>query len=135
MPEVRQNPSKWANRSAAASGEYASGVASPRRPWDQATAAAESNYEQGVNASIAAKSFGKGVAAAGNAKWQKGVAEKGRSRYQTGVATAQNEYQAGFAPYADVIRGVTLAPRGPKGTNYGRVQTIGDALHARKMQK
>lgn len=134
MPEVRLNPQKWAQRSAAASGEYASGVQTPRRSWSGAAAASESNYEAGVQEAISRKGFSKGIQSAGDAKWQKGVSEKGRTRYQSGVSVASDEYNKGFQPYADALRSVSLAPRGPKGTNYQRVQQVGEVLRNRKLQ-
>lgn len=132
--EVRINGPKWATRAAAASGDYASGAASPRRSWSQAASAAEENYKAGIAEASARGAYGKGISAAGDAKWQRGIAEKGRTRYQQGVAVSQDNYVRGFQPYADTLRSITLTPRGPKGTNYGRTQQVGDAMRARKMQ-
>jgi hypothetical protein len=134
MTEVRMDSAKWATRSQAAVGEYKKGVQAPRRSWSGAASASEGNYEAGVNAAISRKAFGKGVNAAGDAKWKNGADTKGGQRYGSGVAAGQDAYQKGFAPFADVIRATTLTPRGPKGTNYGRVQEIGEALSARKNQ-
>lgn len=134
MPEVRLDGAKWANRSSGAIGEYKKGVQSPRRSWSSSAQASEGNYEAGVNTAISQKKYSKGVNSAGDAKWKKGAEEKGGARYSQGVSGAQENYVKGFAPYADVIRSVTLTPRGPKGTNYGRVAEIGQALEARKNQ-
>ncbi len=132
--EIRFDAAKWASRSQAAVGEYKKGVAAPRRSWSLGAKASEGNYEAGVQTAIGRKAYGKGVEDAGDGKWKKGADEKGGTRYGSGVAGAVDEYRTGFAPYADVIRSVTLTPRGPKGTNYGRVQEIGQALEARKNQ-
>jgi len=132
MTEVKFDPAKWASRAQGSVGEYKKGINAPKRSWATSTEAAEGNYEVGVNAAIARNAFSKGVSAAGDGKWKKNADEKGGARYGQGVAGAQDEYRKGFAPYADVIRSVTLTPRGPKGTNYGRVQEIGDALSAHK---
>lgn len=128
MPQVRFNPAKWANRSQQASPEYATGVQNPRRSWAASAQASEGNYAAGVSEAASKGSYGKGVARASDAKWQKGALEKGRTRYGQGVSVSQEEYSAGFQPYANAINGLTLQPRGPKGSNYGRVQQIGDAL-------
>ena len=95
-------------------------------------AAAEENYGQAVTEAIGRGAYGRGVQEAGDGKWQNGVREKGRSRYSQGVQTASDEYRSGFAPYADVIRGGTVPPRGLKGQNYDRVRLIGEALRAAK---
>ena len=68
----------------------------------------------------------------GDAKWQSGVKNKGRANYQSGVRIAKAAYDRGFSPYKSVIESVSLPPRGPKGTNYGRVEAIGEALRKAK---
>ncbi len=130
--EVKHNPAKWSQRAAAASGDYEQGTARPRVSWSQAASGAESNYAAGVNAAIGEGAYGKGINKAGDGKWRKGIVEKGRARYSQGVAIAQSEYDAGYRPFADALRGVTLSPRGPKGTNYARVQEVGESLRNAK---
>jgi hypothetical protein len=126
---------KWTTVTPGRANEYKSGVQSPRKSWSQATADAAQNYEAGVQASIANKSFDKGVAKAGDATWQKGALDKGVSRWPQGVSMSGPKYQAGFAPYHAVISGLTLSPRGAKGDprNYTRVSEVGNALHAAKV--
>lgn len=77
------------------------------------------------------KSFGKGVARAGTAKWQKGATEKGPGRWTSGVAAAEDEYRQGMGAVIQVIEGTTLPPRGPKGDpkNYDRSRVLGTKLH------
>lgn len=133
MPAVRLDAAKWASRSSQAGGEYAQGIGSPKRSWSAAAAAAKDNYALGVQEAISRGGYEKGVSSAGDAKWQTRARDVGRARFQQGVTVSQAEYQKGFQPYASVIQGVTLAPRGPKGQNYGRVQAIGDALRAAKL--
>ena len=132
--EIRTDATKWANRSAGAIGEYKKGVQTPRRSWSGAASASEGNYEAGVQSAISRKSYGKGVNAAGDAKWKQGAETKGGTRYSAGVSAGVEAYNKGFAPYASVLGSLTLTPRGPKGTNYNRVQEVGDALLARKNQ-
>jgi len=131
--EVRQNAEKFARNASNASGDYLAGAQSPRRSQSAAAIAAEPNYESGVTAAISRKAYSTGLRKAGDGKWQKGIQDVGRARYQQGVAAAKDEYSSGFAPYASVLSGLTLQPRGPKGTNYGRVQMVGDALRAKKL--
>lgn len=130
--QVNSNPGKWAQRSAAASEDYAKGVMNPRRSWQQSTEAAADNYAAGVATAASEGRFAKGVSAAGDAKYKQGVQEKGRTRFQQGVAVSQDNYSRGFAPYKSKLEGVTLPPRGPKGTNYARVQAVGEALRDAK---
>jgi hypothetical protein len=110
--------------------QYTKGVQAPRVDWAQATAASEESYKAGVTAAAVAGRFGKGVRKAGSAKWQKGAIEKGSTRFQTGVALAKDDYQQGFAPYHQVISGLTLPPRFSRRDprNIARVTAVATAL-------
>ena len=132
--EIRSNPQKWATRAAAAAGDYVAGALTPRRSWASSAAASEGNYEAGIQTAISRKAYSKGISGAGDAVWSKGIQEKGRGRYSQGVGVSQDNYAKGFQPYADVLRSISLAPRGPKGNNMGRVQVTNDALRAKKLQ-
>jgi hypothetical protein len=110
--------------------EYGEGVKNPRRDWETATEAAEDIYEQGVQAAIARKAFGKGVKDAGSGKYQKGVSEKGVARWPVGVRLAGPAFEKGFGIYRDEIERTTLpqryARRDPR--NLERVAAIAKAL-------
>ena len=112
--------------------DYRSGVESPRRDWETATAGAEDSYNAGVTQAIAEKRFGKGVRAAGTDKWQRGALEKGTQRWGPGVAMAESAYATGFGPIRDAIERVTLPPRYARRDprNLQRVKAINDAVIA-----
>jgi hypothetical protein len=138
MPAVKSSQDsadKWASRSAAAGGDYKKGVQQPKRSWAQATSDSQDAWKEGVTAAASSGRFASGVNAAGDGKWQRKAATVGASRYSSGVQAGKGDYQAGFAPYKSVIEGVTLPPRGPKGSpsNYQRVQAVGEALHNAKV--
>jgi len=128
---------KWSRRAGQASKDYSDGVKSPKKDWAQATADAADAQAAGIQAAIAAGSFEKGVAAAGTAKWARKAQTVGAQRYGPGVAAAKADYATGFAPFAQVIEGITLPPRGAKGDprNYDNVRIIGEALHEAKVSK
>lgn len=137
MPAVKSMSvivDKWSRRASQAAPDYAAGVKSPRKDWQTATSDAADAQAAGVQAAIAAGSFAKGVAKAGTGKWQRKAISVGAQRFGPGVAAAKGEYQAGFSPYAAVIEGVSLAPRGARGDprNYDNVRAIGEALHSAK---
>lgn len=139
MPPVKsldRISAKWARVAQVSGPEYEAGVTNPRRSWMQATAAAEANFEKGVQAAIQRKSFGKGVKAAGDDKWQKNTLQKGAVRWAAGINLAKGAFEAGFAPYRAVIERTTLPARGPKGdpANIQRVAIIADALHKEKLK-
>ena len=137
MPAVKSTSTsadKWVRRAGQAGNDYKTGVQNPRKNWAEATSEASEAQAAGVQQAISEGRFTKGVQKAGNSKWQRKATSVGATRYGPGVAAAKSDYEAGFAPFASVIQGVTLPPRGPKGDprNYERVQQIGDALHAAK---
>lgn len=108
MPEIT---AKWQRVTAQRSGDYQAGVENPRVDWKTATMAAEANYEQGVQAAVGKKRFGKGVSAAGTEKHKAGCISKGVARWPAGVSVAGPEFEKGFGPYRSALEGVTLAPR------------------------
>ncbi len=140
MPQIKsvqQSSEKWARRAGQSSQDYAAGVKSPRTSWAEAAAGASEAQHAGAQAAISNNSYEKGVRAAGDSKWSRKATTVGASRFGPGVAAAKSDYEQGFAPYAQVIQGVQLPPRGAKGDprNFERVQVIGTALHEAKVNK
>jgi hypothetical protein len=140
MPKIKDMAriaEKWTKVTPQRQEEYVNGIDNPRTDWQQATTAAIPRYNSGIQASIANKSFDKGVAKAGTAKWQKNAREKGPNRWAQGVTLGKDNYATGFAPYARVIETTTLPARGPKGdpANINRVAVMAKALNdAKKAQ-
>lgn len=137
MPAVKSpsaSAQKWVERASVAANDYKAGVTQPRRDWAQATSEAADAQAAGVQEAIADGRFERGVQNAGSSKWQRKASTIGATRFGPGVAAAKADYEAGFSPFANVIQGVTLPPRGPKGDprNYQRTQIIGEALHNAK---
>jgi hypothetical protein len=125
---------KWATRAGAAGADYASGVAGTSKDWATDTAAAAPAWAAGVQTAAANGSFAKGVNAAGTVKWKTKAANVGAARYPQGVAAATSYYQNGITAVLQVLSGITLPARGPKGDpgNLNRVQIVTTAL--RKMK-
>lgn len=127
---VTNTVDKWQRRASVAAPDYTNGVNNPRVPWDQAAKAAESNYRQAVTTAATEGRFGKGIARVGNDKWVKGSTMKGPARFVEGVSFGAPNFQERINQVLNTIEGVTLPPRGPKGSpqNYQRVTPIGEAL-------
>jgi hypothetical protein len=135
MPQVRAGAAKrWANRTAAAAGDYVEGVKNPTRQWEQATLDAEANHKAGTEASLREGRFAKGVKKSGQAWYLSQATSLGADRFATGAAAGEGTYEEGFAPVRAVIESTKLSPRGPKGDprNYKRVQEMGEALRKLK---
>jgi len=125
---------KWARVTPTRDADYRSGVERPLRDWQEEAAAAEDRYVTGVTQAAQSGRFGQGVAKAGTEKWKRKALAVGVNRWGPGVRAAQPDYQAGFAPYRDVIERVELPPRRATGdpSNIDRVAAIAAALHAAK---
>lgn len=127
---------KFATNASAGSANYATGVQN-NQTWATNAEAAAPTWAAGVSAAASNGRFSKGVAKAGQAKWQTNAVKKGQGRFQQAVSTpeAMQNWQSGFSPYASVIAGITKPPKGVRGSpgNYAIVQAIGDALHKAKV--
>jgi hypothetical protein len=121
---------KFKQRASGAAQDYAAGVQGAGGDWEAGARAGESNYEQGVQDAIGRKAFGKGVSAAGSAKYVENATKLGTQRYPQGVANAEGAYARGAQPYLDTIKSLTLPPRGPKGSaqNQTRADAVAKAL-------
>jgi len=128
--------SKWTRRVAVSAEDYEAGVRSPRKDWESETAAAESRWADAIREVIAKGLWLAGVRKAGTAKWKEKTLALGVPRWPTGVAAAVDDFREGYAPYHDVLVGLTLPPRYARGDsrNYARVQFIGTALRKRKLE-
>lgn len=126
---------KWARVTPGRAKDYEDGIGDPTVDWETPTAAAEPAYDAGVSAAIGRKAFGTGVKEAGTTKWRAKTRAKGVKRWPDGVRVAKPDYEKGFGPYREVIAGLTLPPRGPKGdpANVERVRVITEALHAKRI--
>ncbi len=137
--DTRQLQEKWARKAQQATPDYESGVRQPKTDWQQAAEAARDAWAQGVQQAVQRNAFASGVRRVGTQKWQSGAVEKGARRYGEGVnvAAQQNAWQQGFEPFAQVIQGTTLPPRGPKGDprNIERVATMARALREAKVRR
>lgn len=134
MPKVRAGADKWQKRAAAAAPEYASGVASPRVPWEEATRASAAAYTDGVQQALQEGRFERGITGQAAAKYRQKATTLGVQRYGTGVQASKDAYQQGFEPYRQVIESIQLPPRGRRGdpANMQRSAAIASALHEKR---
>lgn len=126
---------KFVSRAQGATGDYKDGVNSTNDQAERAIAS-EDAYVAGVQDSISRGARVAGLKRAGNQKWKERAMVLGAGRYATGVKAGQSEYQKNTAPYFATLGGLTLTPRGPKGSpeNYTRAQEVGQALHSQKIE-
>ncbi len=135
VKDATTSAQKFSTRAAAASQDYATGVAAAGAAWQSATAGSGDAYAAGVQAAIGRKAFENGVAKAGASKYSTNASGKGAQRYPSGVQAAAPAWQAATAKYLQVLSGLTLPPRRPKGDpgNLARVQAVTTALRQAKL--
>jgi nucleoid-associated protein YgaU len=123
---------KWKTRAGNAQGDYAAGVAAAAGDWEAKSAAAEDVYKAAVTDAASKGLYGRGVRGSAG-KYQKNATTLGPQRFQQGVANATDAMAAGIAPVLQTIAGLTLPPRGVKGTNQERSNIVATALRKMKV--
>lgn len=125
---------KFVTRASAASGDYKDGVAQAGGDFEAAAKASEDVWAQATTEAIANKRFGKGLNGAG-AKYQKNAVNLGSQRYAPGVQNASDAYAAGVTPYLDTIKGLTLPPKGVRGSaaNQQRANIVATELNKKRL--
>ena len=136
VPSSADAAAKWAEVTPGRSAHFAAGVRNPRRSWKAETLAAEDRYKAGVIAAANEGRYGRGVAKAGDEKWQRKTVDVGTARFGPGVTAARDDYERGVAPYLAVIAGITPPERYPTGDerNLARVSAYSKPLHDKKIK-
>jgi len=126
---------KWTEGAQARAGYYESEAPAAGAEWEANTVASGGTYKAGISVAGIEKRFVGGVRRAGAAKFERKVREVGVSRYSPGVAAAQGDFESGFADYANVLEGLEIPDRGPRGSpgNYAIVEKVGSALHKKRL--
>lgn len=127
---------KWVTNAGNAVNAYKAGIQSPKQSQSGAAIAAAPTWQQAVASPAAASAFTAGLRNAGDTAWQNGALNKGAARYPQGVQLAQGKWQTNTQPYLQTIAGLNLPAKGVRGAaqNYQRVQAVGQALHAQRVQ-
>jgi hypothetical protein len=126
---------KYVQNAGAAGQSYKDGVNNPKQDWATATGAADQTWASGVQAAVGNGSFKKGVTAAGSQKWQSRANTVGALRYPQGIQAGQQNYQTKITNVLNVLQGLNLPPRFPKGDpgNINRVAAVDTALRQAKL--
>lgn len=131
VADLGRSADKFERRAGAAGQDYEDGVSDVSDgEWQDATLDAEDTWSQAVQDAAAEGRFGSGVSNP-NKSWQDASLEVGSSRFTQGASQAGGTWQAAFSEFADVLEGISLQPRGPRGSsaNFERSRAVGEALH------
>lgn len=101
---------------------------------ENAAIASAPTWEAGVMEAAARGGYARGIEE-NRGRWKRKALAVGPQRFGPGVRAAETDQAQGFAPYRETIAGLTLGPRGPRGSpgNYERVREVGEALHAKRI--
>lgn len=135
MRTAAESAKKFVERAGAASEDYKQGALNTTKDQAAAAIAGKANYVAGIQASIAAGRYEKGLQRSGKSKWQKGITEKGANRFAEGVASGAGDYATNSGAYDNARNAASALPRGPKGSeaNFLRSKTVGLALRKQKV--
>lgn len=136
VKDVTASAQKFVQRAQAAGADYTKGVANAGGKWAANTKAAAPTYALGVQEAITNGRYANGISQNAQTKYQTRASGVGAQRYPQGVSGAQDAWATKVTPYLNTIAALNLPPRQPKGSaaNYQRVQAVGDALRAKKLQ-
>lgn len=130
--DLNQAATKLQQNGANAQKNYVTNAQAAGQTWAANTAAAEPNYEAGVQRAITNGNFGKGVTKAGAGKYSAQIAAVAGPRFGDGMSKAGPAWSKGFGPIAAAVASVDIGPRGPRGSpqNKQRAAAMSDAFMA-----
>jgi len=126
---------KWADVTPARASYYESEAPAAGGAWEANTVEAGGTYKAGISVAGIEKRFVGGVKRAGAAKFARKVKDVGVARYGPGVSAAKADMESGVAPYLEVLAGLEIPDKGPRGApgNYAIVEKVGSALHKKRL--
>jgi len=126
---------KFVARGQAAGADYTNGVRGSGERWKANTKAGKDNWVQGVQESISRNAFEKGVDAAGASGFEDRAISVGPQRFAQGIGQAKAKWIANTTPYLNMMAGLSLTPRGPKGSpqNQQRSAEVATANRRKKV--
>lgn len=136
VKDAAASAKKFVARASAAGPDYTNGVSNAGAKWASATKGAADSWALGVQQAAANGRFGAGVNQTSQNKFQTRASTVGAQRYPQGVQGSGDTWASNTQPFLNTIAALNLPPRQPKGSaaNYARVQAVGDALRAKKLQ-
>jgi len=134
VKSVERAAQKFLDRASVAGKDYELGIRETP-DWEAKAINGKAAYEAGISDSIARGAREAGISKASNSKWQSKAITLGVKRFPEGIRAAKGDYAQGVGPYLEVIRGLELPPRGPKGSpeNHERSRMVGEALRGKKL--
>lgn len=132
VSEIRD---KWLEVTPGRQQYYEAGAVGAGEDWARNAAAAASAFQSAITAGNIGQMYKGGIARAGAEKYNRKVKDVGVARFSQGVQAAGQDFEAGFAPFAQTIGALTLTARQPRGSeaNLARVREVAVALNKKRL--
>lgn len=126
---------KFATRAQNAAQDYAAAVANSQKDQAALAVAAQASWTAALSNPATVARWARKLQATGTAGWKAMVAAKGALRYGPGAVAAKAKWATNVQPFFDVLSGLSLPNRLPKGDpgNNARAAQVAAALHAKKV--
>ena len=128
---------RWVTETPRRADYYAKYTPAAAEDWEKNTVAAAPIYKAAVQAADIDKRFAGGVKRVGAAKFRRKVESVGKARFGPGIEAARDDYNAGIAPFLEVLTKLDVPERKPRGdpANLKRVEVIAKALHEERLKR
>lgn len=128
---IQESQAKWGLVTPGRAAEYSARAQAAGQKWESGAIGAVPIMLQALSAANMAARVAQGLRRAGAGKFSRKIRTVGEMRFGPGIAAAVADYGERFAPFLQIIQGVTLPGRGPRGDprNYQRSTAVGDALY------
>ena len=126
---------RWREVTPTREAQYRAGIINPLKSWKVGASAGASVWNTEARRMETAAKFEHGVKKAGTEKWREKALELGVQRWGPGVIFGRPAYETGFAPFRDMLFGLSIPKRYGRGDprNIERVKTVAAALHQKKL--
>lgn len=126
---------RWKSGAALGATDYARNAVAAQGSYASKAGASAAAWKAGVNGPGADARFSANTRGKGATKYARKIQAVGQSRFAEGVNAGGQDYQEGFSPYLQLLSGLSLPARGPRGSpgNKAIAALVSDALHARRI--
>jgi hypothetical protein len=135
VPTAEDISKKWGDVTPGRADYYRTNASVAGADWESGALAAVPIWKAAMAQAGIDKRLEGGIRKAGSAKFERKIKDVGADRFGPGVTAAIPDMKAGIGPFRDVLDGLTISERGPRGSdkNYKIVKEVGDALYKKRL--
>lgn len=135
VKDITTTVNKWTSVTPARSADYVAAAKVAGDDWEKNALAAAASFRAAVTAGNIDKMYTGGIRRVGADKYNRKVEAVGQGRFSEGITAGAPDYEKGVSPYLDLMRGITLPERQPRGSeaNLARVRAIMVENHKKRL--